>query len=251
MPGVKAITYRKGPRVRSSSVNSALVALVAAYGCAAADADTYGFEVAIGRAARHAILSDLEPCTDARLERVAGIGYTLLSVLASDGRVHELPWKYDVAGTGSERLAWACPGGSIIVGRGLVDECESDDELAFVIAHEIAHVVLGHTTGAAVRSAVAALIAAATPEWLAVEGRHGSGCHRRALEQEFAADAYAVTCLTNAGYAPQAGLTCLERLLAEQVEVADGAGEASGPCRGTAERLARLESLLPGPDEPE
>jgi beta-barrel assembly-enhancing protease len=41
--------------------------------------------------------------------------------------------------------AFACPGGIILLTRGLVELCESEDELAAVIAHEVAH--LAHRDG--------------------------------------------------------------------------------------------------------
>jgi predicted Zn-dependent protease len=40
--------------------------------------------------------------------------------------------------------AFACPGGLIFVSEGLVRLCESEDELAGVLAHEVAHVAIDH-----------------------------------------------------------------------------------------------------------
>lgn len=40
--------------------------------------------------------------------------------------------------------AYALPDGSIIVGFGLLDMAQSDDEIAFILAHELAHVRLNH-----------------------------------------------------------------------------------------------------------
>jgi hypothetical protein len=42
---------------------------------------------------------------------------------------------------GEEPNAFACPGGLIFVSEGLVKLCESEDELAGVLAHEMAHAV--------------------------------------------------------------------------------------------------------------
>ena len=54
--------------------------------------------------------------------------------------------------------AMATPGGHIFVSRGLIDCTDSEDALAAVIAHEVAHVQLGHSVSAIkasrVRSAV-------------------------------------------------------------------------------------------------
>jgi predicted Zn-dependent protease len=40
--------------------------------------------------------------------------------------------------------AYSLPDGSIVVAFGLLDEAQSDDEVAFVLAHELGHVRLGH-----------------------------------------------------------------------------------------------------------
>jgi predicted Zn-dependent protease len=40
--------------------------------------------------------------------------------------------------------AQALPDGSIVVGFGLLDRAQSDDELAFVLGHELSHIRLGH-----------------------------------------------------------------------------------------------------------
>ena len=40
--------------------------------------------------------------------------------------------------------AYSLPDGSIVVGFGLLDRAQSDDEVAFVLAHELSHVRLGH-----------------------------------------------------------------------------------------------------------
>ncbi|HHO55771.1 MAG TPA: hypothetical protein ENK21_05235 [Trueperaceae bacterium] len=52
----------------------------------------------------------------------------------------ENPYDFSVAVLDSEILnAMAFPGGNIIVSQGLLDEVESENELAFVLAHEIGH----------------------------------------------------------------------------------------------------------------
>ncbi len=40
----------------------------------------------------------------------------------------------------SEPNAYACPGGIILITRGLIKECQNEDELAAVLAHEVAHI---------------------------------------------------------------------------------------------------------------
>lgn len=40
----------------------------------------------------------------------------------------------------SDPNAYACPGGIILITRGLIKECQNEDELAAVLAHEVAHI---------------------------------------------------------------------------------------------------------------
>ena len=40
--------------------------------------------------------------------------------------------------------AYSLPDGSIMVGLGLLERAQSDDEVAFVLAHELGHIRLGH-----------------------------------------------------------------------------------------------------------
>ena len=40
-----------------------------------------------------------------------------------------------------ELNAFACPGGTIFITRGLIQTCQNEDQLAAVLAHEVGHVV--------------------------------------------------------------------------------------------------------------
>jgi predicted Zn-dependent protease len=40
----------------------------------------------------------------------------------------------------SDTNAYACPGGIILITRGLIQQCQNEDELAAVLAHEVAHI---------------------------------------------------------------------------------------------------------------
>lgn len=40
----------------------------------------------------------------------------------------------------SDANAYACPGGIILITRGLIQQCQNEDELAAVLAHEVAHI---------------------------------------------------------------------------------------------------------------
>ena len=55
--------------------------------------------------------------------------------------------------------AFAAPGGQVAIFSGLIDEAETSDELAGVLAHEIGHVQLRHPTKALIRHAGISLVA--------------------------------------------------------------------------------------------
>lgn len=58
-----------------------------------------------------------------------------------------LDYRFAVLAT-EEVNAFACPGGLILVSHGLIGKTKSEDELAAVLAHEIAHVTLRHGVAA-------------------------------------------------------------------------------------------------------
>lgn len=63
--------------------------------------------------------------------------------LAQHSERPELPWSFVVIDTSSIN-AFAAPGGTVMVTRGLYEILDTEDELASVLAHEIAHVNRQH-----------------------------------------------------------------------------------------------------------
>jgi predicted Zn-dependent protease len=130
----------------------------------------------------------------------------------------------------SDANAYACPGGIILITRGLIKECQNEDELAAVLAHEVAHIA--HKDG------VNSINKARWTEVLTSTGaeaarQYGGGVagslvsmfessiddvfktlvvngYSRAAEEN--ADRAAVTTLTRAGYNPAALAAILGRL---------------------------------------
>lgn len=76
--------------------------------------------------------------------------------LASQTERPDLPWRFGVLDA-PQLNAFAVPGGTIFLTRGLVQSMKSEAELAGVLAHEIAHVVKKHHLNAIQKSAQAAL----------------------------------------------------------------------------------------------
>ena len=141
--------------------------------------------------------------------------------------------------------AMATPGGHIFVSRGLIDCTDSEDALAAVLAHEIAHVQLGHSVQAIKASRVHSAVsdttkAVAVTSIATMNARTGGILSERDMEkvmqkvndfsdatnevtktlvntgfskeQEFDADKNALYIMQSAGYDPYAMLDMLRQI---------------------------------------
>lgn len=118
--------------------------------------------------------------------------------------------------------AFAIPGGYIYVNRGLIEATDDMAELAGVLAHEVAHVVEGHSAEqiGRVRTANAGLLAAsvllgeipdAAEVGVQVGGVAALSAFSRGAERE--ADRVAVDLLVDAGIDPRGFVSFLEEML--------------------------------------
>jgi beta-barrel assembly-enhancing protease len=116
------------------------------------------------------------------------------------------------------------PGGFIFLSDSLIRFCDgSVDELAFLIGHEMAHIVSGHArermlsqTALGAASAVASY-AGPAGAWFHHKGRQLlQSAHSRKCERE--ADAQGMRLATAAGYDPAGALTLLQRVGSLNVE---------------------------------
>lgn len=118
--------------------------------------------------------------------------------------------------------AFAVPNGSIRFYSGLLDEM-TDDEVRYVIAHEIGHVVLGHSKGrfqtaimaSSARQAIAAsgnsTAAALTSSQLGELGEKLVNA-QYSQRNENEADDFALNLMTQYGFNPRASVTALRKL---------------------------------------
>jgi beta-barrel assembly-enhancing protease len=110
-------------------------------------------EIAIGRDMAARLLGAAPLVADPQLQRyVNNVGRWL----ASQTERPELPWHFGVL-EAPQLNAFAVPGGTIFVTRGLVARMRSEAELAGVLAHEIAHVLKKHHLKAIQKNAQSAL----------------------------------------------------------------------------------------------
>jgi predicted Zn-dependent protease len=120
------------------------------------------------------------------------------------------PFSYRLIG-GPEINAFALPGGFIFVYEGLFDTFQDDsDAIAFVLAHEMAHVFLGHSREQLMREITFRALTARTA---------GIGKLLRTMilqgysrGDELEADRRAVSLLDNAGFSPSGGTRALKIL---------------------------------------
>ncbi|MGA9756057.1 MAG: M48 family metalloprotease [Desulfobaccales bacterium] len=157
-----------------------------------------------------------------------------------------------------ELNAFACPGGTIFITRGLIQTCQNEDQLAAVLAHEVGHVVnkdgINSISQARWSQVFTAMGTEAVKQYGGVAGSlvslfEGSiddvcktivvnGYSRQA---EMAADAAAVTELPRAGYNPNAMVALLTTLEAKSKGASGGIFKTHPP---TSERLAKVKDQV-------
>ncbi|MBU0759624.1 MAG: M48 family metalloprotease [Candidatus Omnitrophica bacterium] len=113
--------------------------------------------------------------------------------------------------------AFALPGGYVFIFRGLVEKVDSDDELAGVIAHEMAHVVARHSIkrlqgGLGYTILQILMVVSGTREVRNINAAFGQLTMAYSREDEALADMMAIKYLRKAGYEPFAMLSFLEKL---------------------------------------
>lgn len=140
--------------------------------------------------------------------------------------------------------AFAVPGGVVVVNEGLVLAATSAEELAGVLAHEVAHVELRHGTKAMVKNlGLRALLGVLIGDW---SGGVVDEAGARLLEMKFsrdaeqAADREALIRLDKAGISPNGLLAFFERLSKDEAH--PSAVLSTHPL--AAERMADLRQQL-------
>jgi len=138
----------------------------------------------------------------------------------------------------AEPNAFALPGGFIFVTRSLLELCDwRADEVAFVLGHEMAHVIRGHAMERIVSSSAVSVLSRVAPSrgmlsaWLQKVGvEFLESAYSRDLECE--ADRLGVRLAVAAGFEPRAAtelLLRLERQSQNQPEAGPGPYFASHP----------------------
>ena len=162
----------------------------------------------------------------ADLARVRGIAARLIQV-TSVFRPDAPNWRWESNVITSDELnAWCMPGGKIAVYTGLIYKLNiTDDELAAVMGHEIAHALREHgreKAGQATGIGIAAAIGGAVGAYYGIDANVGQTVlgtvgelafmrpNSRGMEQE--ADRMGVELAARAGYDPRAAISLWEKM---------------------------------------
>ena len=164
----------------------------------------------LAREVRHQLGLDRKPQIRQMLNEV---GPRLAACVANKSRTFNLE-----AVEGTEPNAFALPGGFIFVTGSLVELCQwNRDEIAFILAHEMGHVIRGHAMSRIVRNSAIAAASQAAPVrglvtgWLRRVGvQFLESAYSQDLESE--ADKLGVRLTAAAGYDPHAAVQLLGRL---------------------------------------
>lgn len=186
--------------------------------------------------------------------RLRRVGKRITEIASRD--LGYLNWEYVVFEDDSQLNAFAMPGGKIGVYSGLIKFIASDDELAAVLGHEVAHVAARHSNqqvslqmGLAAAGAIGGFLAKDMDETTkeivyalsGVGGQLGSLRYSRAHEME--ADNLGLTYMSLAGYNPQAAIAFWQKMIHHSKMRKVPTILSSHPAE--RDRLRHLQSILP------
>ena len=228
------------PRWVSSVLGSALLAILAS-GCATTDFVTgqtvqnlYSLDedIQLGRDFHKEVMAELrkeKAPIDQDPVRVALVK-EITANIAAVAHLTNLPYEVTYVGDPEMVNAFAFPGGNVMVFEGLWDPQEglvqTVDELAAVIAHEIAHVNCRHSTEAMTREMLPNLLLAGGMIWAEIEEdedlqllfgglmlvHNGLIVTKYSRVDELEADRVGMLYMAKAGYDPAAAPRVWERL---------------------------------------
>lgn len=201
-------------------------------------------EIAIGREVAQQVESEYgAPLRSGPyVDRMRRVGDRLLRQAKRD-----VPYSISVLQNSEVVNAFAAPGGPTFVTTALMDLMPDDNELAFVVGHELAHVEEEHGREAinqqALVSTAASVLLKDTSALLQLGAQvmyvlYSQGYSR---QNEREADSSGLRLMAAAGYQPRAALEALRKL---------GGGNLSGPARwlsshpATPERIERLQAQI-------
>jgi predicted Zn-dependent protease len=200
------------------------------------------WEVAMGQGVADRLVRDERVCGDATS---AAELRTVLDRLVAAGPPAPYAFRVMVVrDTGVN--AFAAPGGFVVVNSGLLEAARTPDELAGVLAHEIQHVTLRHSTRAILREVPMRLALASLSGGTGIESAAGAvaslGSLRYLRADEAEADREGMRLLIAARVDASGMVSFMRTLEAKHEDVPRFARYLSSHPR-TADRIAELEAL--------
>lgn len=203
------------------------------------EADAIKIEHEVGRDLAHEVRCQLGPGREPQVGKIlTETGRRITNCVANKLRV----FSFETV-EGPEPNAFALPGGFIFVTASLADLCQRDrDELAFILGHEMAHVIRGHAMNRIISDSAISAASRVTPIRGALSGwirNVGIKFLERTYSQELEseADQLGVRLMAAAGYDPRACVRLFRRL-AKLKDVEGGVISNRGQdIRNTIEKL--------------
>lgn len=191
---------------------------------------------------------DVNPAQVARLKRIANQLIPHSSVYRTDAT----EWQWQVHAISSDELnAYVLPSGKIIFYTGIIDQLSlSDDEIAAIMGHEMAHALREHS-----REQLSRRLATQGGISLAANifGLSDNQLHIASLVNEFGlnlphsrtqemeADRIGLELMARAGYNPKAAITLWQKMR----QVSGDTPEFLNTHPNSQNRIANLQSLMP------
>lgn len=171
--------------------------------------------------------------------------------LAASIKEKKFPFSVSVT-TEREPTAFALPGGPVFISWPLLEICQGQrDEIAFVVGHEMGHIVLRHALDRFVKDTALSLLLRQSPARQAASAWLG-GAGRQALasayskDEELEADAFAVALVRTAGGDAAAAERLLEKLAQRNAgQSVSVAGDYFATHPPLQERVAHLRAKRP------
>jgi predicted Zn-dependent protease len=206
-------------------------------------------EIRLGRDLAAALLERIALIEENETTRfVVQIGHWL----SANVKEKKLPFSFRVTAE-RDLNALGLPGGPVFVSWPLLEMCLGErDEIAFMLGHEMGHIVRRHALDRIVRDAALSLLLRqssgrhAASAWLGGAGRQVLS-RAYARDEELEADAFAVSLIRTAGGDASAGGRLLERLAQQTSGESVGfAGDYLATHPPLMERVANLRARGPG-----
>ena len=181
---------------------------------AGSEADAIKVEYQVGQDLANEVRSQLDLDKEPQAEKILNEAGTRLTACVVN---RSRKFSFETV-KGAEPNAFALPGGFIFVTRSLMELCQyNQNEVAFILAHEMGHVIRGHAMARIISNSAIATASRAAPVRGVLSGwvrKVGVQFLENAYSQDMESDAdkLGVRLVRAAGYDPKACVRLLSRL---------------------------------------